>query len=544
MSIIEVAKHLNREAVNGRYKISALPELRKRYLQKIKLPSTIFTEKTIFNGAEQYAFHHGGRDEIQFNVGEEVIGGEKVTRVSLSFSLEPSQSLHHPVDELERFRRSFNYCLKIHPEFFRGFKMWYYRDGFRYGNYAVQEIPEDWFQINTFISLGVIIEKPLSQLNEADYSTILEDFDKLLPIYQFSVLENNLPVLPKKIFTRLTSNDNNWEFPSPHSWENNNQHNSGIPFENQYGFGHEEWLLNQRYNLNGYQYGFIRGIQDSREGIGHYNEVHLYTVRKENKKRAVYYVGVLKDVIVIKNIKKEQELISNIIDRFYPDMISEVERVNGAIDGIINFRYKPVVKFKMENAFFYDQPIYQPNFDLNRFKRFQPYALNGSITDIFETGHGQSKSIFIAGKAEQTTVFNRRNGESSVTVEKVHSEIIEALEIFLQPGYSVKANNISIEKTRFKGNIADVVTQEADASISIFEVKTSPFGRRSIREAIAQLLDYALHSDYKVNKLIIVAPAMLTKVDIEFLRELERRINFPLEYLCYLKNDEKKFISQ
>jgi hypothetical protein len=275
MSIVEVAQHLNRKAVSGGYKISALPELRKRYLHKIKLPSAIFTEKTIFNGADQYAFHHGGRDEIQFNVGEEVVEGERITRISLAFSLEPSQSLHNPVGDLDRFRRSFNYCLETHPEFFSGFKMWYYREGVRYGDYAVQRIPDDWFQIDTFICLGVIIEKPLSQLDDADYTTILDEFDRLLPIYQFSVLENNLPGPPKRIFTRLTSNDNHWEFPSSHPWKSSNQHNSNILFENQYGFGHEEWLLNQRYNLNGYQYGFIRGIQDSREGIEHYDEVYL-----------------------------------------------------------------------------------------------------------------------------------------------------------------------------------------------------------------------------------------------------------------------------
>ena len=111
MNIHQLAEALNEKAVSGGFSIAALPELRKKYLHKKQLPSNIFTEKTIFDSLHKYAFHHGGRDEIQFNIGEEYFKGKTVTRFGLCFSLKSSPSLHKPVEDLEPFRERFNECI-------------------------------------------------------------------------------------------------------------------------------------------------------------------------------------------------------------------------------------------------------------------------------------------------------------------------------------------------------------------------------------------------------------------------------------------------
>ena len=133
MTIHQIAKRLNEKAISEGFSIAKLPELRKKYLQKKQLPAHIFTAKTIFDGDDKYAFHHGGRDEIQFNVGEEYINNVAVTRFGLCFSLEPSPSLHHPVEDLEPFRKRFNDCFETNPELFRGFNIWYFQNGQRHG---------------------------------------------------------------------------------------------------------------------------------------------------------------------------------------------------------------------------------------------------------------------------------------------------------------------------------------------------------------------------------------------------------------------------
>lgn len=543
MTIQQIAEVLNEKATNDGYSIGSLPELRKQYLNKKQLPAKIFTYHTIFDGEHRYAFHHGGRDEMQFNIGGEWIDDENFSRYALCFSLEASHSLPDPVNDLEPFRERFNQLVSTHPELFLGFKMWYYFDGERHGDFVPQKIPDSWFRYGAFICLGNVINKPLESLDDSDLNEVLSGFDRLLPIYKVCVLKQHAPTR-NKIFTRLTSNENNWELPSPHRWRKENQGKKNVPFENQFGFGHEEWLLNPRYNVNGYQYGYIRGIQHAKSDVKRYDEVHLYTVKKEKLKNLVYYVGVIKNVIPIKSDNNEQKIIGSVIAEYNADMITEVEQINGDSDGIIGFPFKAVVKFKLKDLLFYDQPVFLPNFSLETYKRFQPYQFDSVASKVFEHGITGGNSGFLAGKSNQTIIYNRKNKESSITVERLHSEIVDALEAFLAPLFSLREKNLSIETTRFSGNIADVVTQEANKSVTIYEIKTSYSGRRNIREAISQLLDYALHSTDKVKNLVIVSPSLLSQSELMFLEGLKSKIDFPLEYLCYQKNAKVKFIKQ
>jgi hypothetical protein len=423
--------------------------------------------------------------------------------------------------------------------------MWYYQNGVRSENYEAQVIPDHWFKQGSFICLGSLIRKPLSDITEFDLKKILNGFDTLLPIYKYCVLDNSILVKKTKIFTRLTSNENNWELPSPHRWKKENQGKHNVPFENQYGFGHEEWLFNPRYNLNGFQYGYIRGIQNTKGSILKYDEVHLYTVKKEKSMNLVYYLGHIKNVFVIKDDEVNSDLLFGLIQNFNGEMIKEVENINGDVKGIIKFPFNPSVKFKLNDVNLFDEPVFQPDFDLDKYKRFQPYKLSFPIDEIFENADEDNHVGFVSGKATQTSVYNRKNKASSVTITKLHSEIVDSLEAFLKPKFSLKAKNISIETMKFNGNIADIVTEENDSSISIYEVKTSSSGRRNIRDAIAQLLDYALHAgNLRINKLVIVSPSSLINSEITFIDGLRTKISFPLEYLCYNKDEANKFIHQ
>ncbi len=544
MTLAQLAASLNQKARAGNFAISTLPELRKQYLQKKQLPQDLFTGRTIFDGADKYFFHYGGRDEMQFNVGEEWIGDRKVTRYGLCFSLEPSRSLTNPVNDLTPFKQRFNQCLMVHPAWFKGFKQWYYHKDKRSQNQSASQLTGNWFQYGNFICLGGIINKAYTSLNDQDQQTILAAFDRLLPIYEYVVLQKK-PVPTVKIFTRLTSNENHWELPSPHRWKKSNQGKRNIPFENQFGFGHEEWLFNRRYNVGGYQYGYIRGIQHAKAGTDIFAEVQLYTVKKVKTANLVYYVGSIRNLEVIKNDEAAQNIIRPVIQRFKPDMINEIEQINADRRGMDDNPFIAVARFKLKDVDFPDEPVYQPDFDLETFKRFQPYEFEGSVEDVFEAEIADEQPIFIAGKASQTSVYNKKNRDASVTVEKLHTEIVECLEEYLLPKYSVTKNNLSIEMMRFHGNIADVVTAHNNSTISIYEVKTSASGRRNIRDAIAQLLDYAAHAGMlKVRKLIIVSPSSLTPKELAFLHHLNASLSYTLEYLCYDKNQTPKFAKQ
>lgn len=148
---------------------------------------------------------------------------------------------------------------------------------------------------------------------------ILNAFDRLLLIYEYVVLQKK-PRASAPIFTRLTSNKNNWELTSPHRWKKSNQGKRNIPFENKCGFGHEEWLLNPRYHVGGYQYGYVRGIQHAKAGTDAFGEVHFYTVKKERTVNLVYYVGSIRNLEVIKYDQAAQETIQPVIQLYQSDM--------------------------------------------------------------------------------------------------------------------------------------------------------------------------------------------------------------------------------
>lgn len=169
-TISEIAHKIN-ELSSG-HAIGDLQTIRK----KIKgmgrqAGSTIFHDDTI-KDSEGWAFHYGGRKELQYNIGEETEG----LRYGIAFSLEPSQTLPDIELLFPKITR-FNQFLRENPSFFKGYRMWHWQDG-RSDIYPVTEIGANLLVSNTFIFIG-----KLNEGDEIDYPAILKTFDELLTPY-------------------------------------------------------------------------------------------------------------------------------------------------------------------------------------------------------------------------------------------------------------------------------------------------------------------------------------------------------------------------
>lgn len=79
--ISEIAEEINEKSKG--YKVGELQHLRKQVKGMKQLPGTaIFSKQTIFDREEfKYAFHHGVRAELQFNIGIEEGPSEVSVRV-------------------------------------------------------------------------------------------------------------------------------------------------------------------------------------------------------------------------------------------------------------------------------------------------------------------------------------------------------------------------------------------------------------------------------------------------------------------------------
>jgi hypothetical protein len=84
-----IVDELNQRA--ARYRIGSLQRLRQQLRGHQRLAGTkLFSMQTAF---ARYAFHHGGRSELQFNIGLEPTDAPSWLRHGVAFSLEPSQAL-------------------------------------------------------------------------------------------------------------------------------------------------------------------------------------------------------------------------------------------------------------------------------------------------------------------------------------------------------------------------------------------------------------------------------------------------------------------
>ncbi len=166
-SIIE---ELHKRSFN--YHIGDLQKIRKKIKGLQRLPNrNIFSSRSTF---DDYAFHYGGRTELQFNIGED--DGE--FRHGVAFSLETSRTLPD-IKVLIPKIKLFNDYLGRYQNNFSNMRMWHYNQyDSRSTDYMPSSIPHEIVDRNYFIFLGK--HYPFDQI---DYDLILSDFDRLLPLY-------------------------------------------------------------------------------------------------------------------------------------------------------------------------------------------------------------------------------------------------------------------------------------------------------------------------------------------------------------------------
>jgi hypothetical protein len=173
------------EAAAGNYAIAGLQALRARNRGLTRVRKTLFGNRQL--GAD-WAFHYGGRDELQFNVGLDLFPDQRrAFRAGVAFSFEPSRSLPD-IDVLVPKVARFNAYLRDNPEAFEGMTMWHWQDDERSLDYAVQPISSEMIRHRTFVFLG-----DRMALDEIDPHAALGAFDRLFPLYAFVEAGSAIP---------------------------------------------------------------------------------------------------------------------------------------------------------------------------------------------------------------------------------------------------------------------------------------------------------------------------------------------------------------
>lgn len=335
---------------------------------------------------------------------------------------------------------------------------------------------------------------------------------------------------------RITWNENNWEKPSGHLWKKENQGKKNVPYENQYGFGHEEWLFNPRYRLNGFQYGYVRGVEKASLKDDIIDELYLYT---KDSLTNYFIVGILKNVIRIKDDQKEQQFVYKLYQNYSNNAIEELQEVNAVHTEIINTGLMPTLKFKWKDAIIFEEPL-PYSIDDSKYRRYQPFRLTSELERFAEIQIAENNKLeFVSGKTNKKSSYTISKTQGKREVYSLHVEILDDLYKHLLKQNN--KNNISAEKSTINGKIIDLLEKIEANKFNFYEVKTSYSGLTNIREAIGQILEYALlDNSITPNKLIIIGPADLGTNEYTYLKSLQKIISISIEY-WYFKIEEKVF---
>jgi len=176
LTLQEVVTEVN-ERTQG-HPFGGLPEWRKAHKDLKSLPGTPFYS-SLKEQDRHYVFHVGGLSELQFNLGFEDVRGVTTFRHGVAFSLQTTRDLP-TIDPLVPKIARFNEYLHIYPEVFAGLEMWNWSDESRSDNYPVAPIPDSQVKEQTFIFIG-----RLQPANAIHVGMILDDFDRLLSLYEF-----------------------------------------------------------------------------------------------------------------------------------------------------------------------------------------------------------------------------------------------------------------------------------------------------------------------------------------------------------------------
>ena len=185
-----IVEELN--SLSADYRVGELQQVRWDILGRRGRRSGMRLEMPLVDDPD-YAFHWGGRTELQFNVGLEDSSGVSRIRYGVAFSISPSRT--YPIGELRdhlapKIER-FNEFLRWNSDEYAAMKMWNWTDVGRSNEYPPGPIRSDIQNKDVFIFLGHI-----STLESWNPRKALTTFDNLLPLYEYVESDGSASIKP------------------------------------------------------------------------------------------------------------------------------------------------------------------------------------------------------------------------------------------------------------------------------------------------------------------------------------------------------------
>lgn len=293
-------------------------------------------------------------------------------------------------------------------------------------------------------------------------------------------------------------------------------------FYSQYGHGHEEWLFRSEWQIDGWQYGFLQGVNNSRAGLQGSDElfdVTLFTLTPEGRR----YVAVIHDLECL-SYEQSDAVFEEFKKRgWIAQMQLEVEEAGGEVAGIGSYEWLNV-RFRLSQVDWFPANTCPRAGDyvhnLKRYQMNRPPA-GAAVPRLGSDGRIRPK----AKVGELNTNSYYRSGSPGRECTPEHKMMQNLLAKQLQKEFP--KGNIYVEK-----DFVDVLVETSDERI-LYEIKSDLSTRTVMRLALGQLLEYAYrvpNDEKRSLRLVMVGRAALNVEDQTYLGYLRTRFQLPLEY--------------
>jgi hypothetical protein len=475
-----------------------------------------------------YAFHWGGRSELQFNIGFEDDG---YFRYGVAFSLEPDRNLPDPVSVLRSKIEAFNTVFSRF-EVLSHLRMWWSQNH-RFPETDVQEIHDSLLSTGTFIFIGEGLDVTHSGVTADVIDRAALVLPSLLPLYE-EIERKTRSTGPRLVrsasrtssipryVARLAYNSRRWWCPT-HAAE---VQESGNSYRTMHGFGHEDWLFRSEWLLDGWRYGFVQGVNKSRNKLlqdGIAFDLRLFTMPTAGDRRAVAEISeaeCLSDEAAAEAVAAFERL------GWLDTMRAEVRAAGGDSTALDRNEYAPFIlnlRYRLDNVCWLDADVpLSPNDPIHKIKRYNLCEVTGAM-DTATTPAWRGRN----GTSELPDVGNRQRFVPGgwKTYSPEHIRMQRTLVDQLRRSYP--GAEIVCER-----DFVDVMVR-TDHEIMLFEVKSDLRPLSVVRQALGQVLEYAYHPrrthDLPVQ-LVIAGRRPLEGDDLAYFEQLKQRFALPIAY--------------
>jgi hypothetical protein len=292
------------------------------------------------------------------------------------------------------------------------------------------------------------------------------------------------------------------------------------------GYGLEEWIFNFSWlHRDGNKYGYLQPIAKYRSKYEGTTFNILVYARNPNKEPCA--IAELHNVTVLTLEEAASAINYMKQNHWLREMEQDLEQIPFAkalpkkSDQIVNIKFDP------ERVRFYEPfRVFPKGHQTRRNVRYQPLNWTDRRSQAATLAR---RSTSTKQKSEDEVI---RKAVAATAYNPVHNKIQNAMKVLLSRMHGAQF-------VKLDDDGVDVVLN-LDGTRVFYEVKTHPTAKACIRDALGQLLEYAVYPKAKrADRLVVVGDGKPTREDAQYLRHLRAHLPLPVHYATWNWKDKR-----